>query len=146
MTNPRPGGRSVLPCACANVRRAARAITHFYDDALRDTGLRSTQFTLLQALSLSGELTQGELGDFLAIDTTTLTRTLGSLKSRGWIRSRTGEDRRERFWALAPAGRRQLDRARPAWENAQRRIRTRFGGERLSSLFDDLARIVVAAS
>jgi len=137
---------AALPCACANVRRAARAITQFYDEALRDTGLRSTQFTLLQALSVSGELTQGQVGDFLAIDSTTLTRTLGSLKSRGWIHSRTGEDRRERYWTLAPAGRRQLDRARPAWEKAQRRIQARVGGKRLSSLFDDLARIVVAAS
>jgi len=136
----------VLPCACANVRRAARAITQLYDEALRDTGLRATQFTLLQALSLKGELTQGQLGELLAIDSTTLTRTLGSLRSRGWIRSRPGKDRRERHWSLASAGERQIEHAKPAWEGAQQRIRARVGRDRLSSLFGDLAAIVAAAS
>jgi len=136
----------VLPCACANVRRAARAITQLYDDALRDTGLRATQFTLLQALSLKGTLTQGQLGELLAIDSTTLTRTLGSLRSRGWIRCRPGRDRRERHWALAPAGERLLEQAEPAWEGVQHRIRTRIGRDRLTSLFGDLATIVAAAS
>ena len=146
MSRPRAAAPAVLPCACANVRRAARAITQLYDDALREIGLRSTQFTLLQALSLSGDLTQGQLGEFLAIDSTTLTRTLGALKSRGWITSRPGKDRRERYWALSPVGRRQLAKARPAWEGAQRRMRSGIGPARLSSLFDDLAQIVAAAS
>lgn len=136
----------ILPCTCANVRRAARAITQLYDDALRESGLRATQFTLLQALSLKGELTQGQLGELLATDSTTLTRTLGSLRSLGWIRSRPGKDRRERHWTLAPAGERQLDHATPAWERAQHRIRSRVGRDRLSALFGDLAAIVAASS
>ncbi|HZD40950.1 MAG TPA: hypothetical protein VE131_09530 [Terriglobales bacterium] len=40
----------VLPCACANLRRAARAVTRLYDQELRGTGLNVTQLTLLQAL------------------------------------------------------------------------------------------------
>lgn len=137
---------SVLPCTCANLRRASRAVTQLYDDALRDAGLRVTQFTLLQALSLTGELTQRELGFFLAIDSTTLTRTLGPLEKRGWIRSKPGADRRERHWAITPLGQTRLTRALPAWEAAQRRIRARVGGDRLSSLFDDLAQIVAVTA
>ena len=137
---------SVLPCACANLRRASRAVTQLYDDALRSTSLRVTQFTLLQALSLAGELTQRELGEFLAIDSATLTRTLAPLEDRGWIRSKAGADRRERHWAITAAGQARLTKAQPAWELAQRRMRARVGGERLSSLFDDLALIVAAAS
>jgi DNA-binding MarR family transcriptional regulator len=146
MSNRRRTSPAVLPCACANLRRASRAVTQLYDDALRETGLRVTQFTLLQALSLAGELTQGELSEFLAIDSTTLTRTLRPLEDRGWIHSRPGQDRRERHWAITAAGRARLTKARPAWEAVQRRMRTRVGGDRLSSLFDDLALIVAAAS
>jgi hypothetical protein len=40
-----------LPCMCASFRRAARVLTQLYDDALRPLGLRTTQFTILQALS-----------------------------------------------------------------------------------------------
>ena len=36
-----------LPCMCASLRRAARALTQLYDDALRPLGLRATQFTVL---------------------------------------------------------------------------------------------------
>ena len=134
-----------LPCACANLRRAARAVTQLYDDALRDTGLRATQFTLLQVLALKGELTQSELGALLASDSTTLTRTLRPLKDRRWIRSRTGEDRRERYWTITEAGERRLAESRPAWEATQRRLRTRLGGDRMSALFDDLAEIASVA-
>jgi DNA-binding MarR family transcriptional regulator len=146
MSEKRSSLPAVLPCTCANLRRASRAVTQLYDDALRDAGLRATQFTLLQVLSLAGELTQRELGEFLAIDSTTLTRTLGPLENRGWIRSRPGADRRERHWAITAAGRVRLAKARPAWETAQRRMRAGVGGEQLSALLDGLALIVAAAS
>ena len=141
----RPTSPSDLTCACANLRRAARVVTQLYDNALRDSGLRSTQFTLLQVLSLKGEVTQGDLGDFLAIDSTTLTRTLGGLKARGWIRSRAGDDRRERHWSLTPAGWRKVMLARPLWEAIQQRVRTRLGKKRLASMFDHLAAVVAAS-
>ena len=135
-----------LGCACANLRRAARVITQLYDDALRDSGLRSTQFTLLQVLSLKGELTQGQLGQFLAIDSTTLTRTLGGLRRRGWIRSRPGIDRRERYWSLTRPGLRKVLQTRPSWQAVQQRVRKRVGSKRLASIFDDLTLMVTAAS
>lgn len=73
------------PCMCATLRRASRALTQLYDEALRPLGLRATQFTVLQALSFTGEVSQGELGQLLAMDSTTLTRTWGSWASTvGW--------------------------------------------------------------
>jgi len=136
----------VLACACANLRRAARAVTQLYDDALRDTGLRSTQFILLETLRLKSEMTQGQLGQVQVIDSTTLTRTLGGLRARGWIRSRPGEDRREKYWSLTPAGRKKARETLPAWEGVQARVRARFGSKRLATMFDDLAAIVAATS
>jgi len=117
-----------LPCACAGLRRAARAVTRLYDAALRPTGLRSTQFALLQALTMAGgPLTQGTLGDILALDTTTLTRTLRPLEDAKWIRSFPGADSRERYLELTPLGRRLLERATPAWERAQRQLEEMLG-------------------
>src|ERR1700749_4963115 len=84
-----------LPCMSASLRRASRVVTQLYEDALRPTGLRGTQFTVLQALSLAGEVTQGDLGRILAMDSTTLTRTLTILSRHGWIAKRRGQDRRE---------------------------------------------------
>jgi DNA-binding MarR family transcriptional regulator len=119
--------RTQLPCMCASFRRAARALTQVYDDALRPLGLRATQFTILQALSLTGEISQGDLGDLLLLDSTTLTRTLRLMRARGWIEQHRGKDRREQRLQLSPAGRRQFKRASVAWQELQIRLRSRVG-------------------
>jgi DNA-binding MarR family transcriptional regulator len=87
----------LLPCACANLRRAARAVTRLYNRELRSERIEITKFTLLMALDQAGEISQGKLGKFLALDSTTLTRILEPLKQRGWIQEREGEDRRFRI-------------------------------------------------
>ena len=118
-----------LPCMCASLRRAARALTHLYEQALRPLGLRATQFTVLQALQLAGEVSQGELGQMLVMDSTSLTRTLEIMRRRGWIVKRPGKDQRERRLSLSPAGRERLRSATPAWEKAQARLRQQLGTE-----------------
>jgi len=125
-----------LPCMCASFRRAARALTQHYEAALRPLGLRATQFTLLQAFSLAGEVSQGTLGDILAIDSTTLTRTIAIMERRGWIASRSGEDRRERLLSLSKAGRAEYNRALPHWEEIQQELRARLGNKRWNELLN----------
>ena len=118
-----------LPCMCASLRRGARALTQLYEQALRPLRLRATQFTVLQALELAGEVSQGELGQMLVMDSTSLTRTLEIMRRRGWIVKRPGKDQRERRLSLSHAGREQLRRATPAWEEAQARMRQQLGTE-----------------
>jgi DNA-binding MarR family transcriptional regulator len=103
---------------------------------MRPLGLRGTQFTLLQALSLAGEVSQGMLGEILAIDSTTLTRTLAIMGRRGWIVSRSGKDRRERLLSLSEAGRAEFRRAHPHWEKVQRELRARLGNKLWNNLFN----------
>lgn len=112
---------------CAGLRRASRALTQFYEEELRSVGLRATQFTVLQVLSFAGELTQGELGRILAMDSTTLTRTLKIMNRHGWIGRRRGSDRREWRLRLSKAGEVQLRRALPRWEKVQTQLRLQFG-------------------
>jgi DNA-binding MarR family transcriptional regulator len=121
---------------CASFRRAARALTQHYEAALRPLGLRATQFTLLQALSLAGEVSQGTLGEILAIDSTTLTRTLAIMERQGWVASRSGEDRRERLLSLSKAGRAEYKRALPHWEKVQQELRARLGNTRWNELLN----------
>jgi DNA-binding MarR family transcriptional regulator len=112
---------------CAGLRRASRALTQFYEEELRPTGLRSTQFTVLQVLALAGEVTQGELGRMLAMDSTSLTRTLRIMSRHGWIGKRRGADRREWRLRLSKTGEVQLRRALPRWEKVQARLRLQLG-------------------
>jgi DNA-binding MarR family transcriptional regulator len=121
---------------CASLRRAARVLTQLYEDELRPLGLRATQFTILQALSLAGEVSQGTLGRILAIDSTTLTRTLQIIRRRGWITERRGDDRRERLLRLSKEGQNQFKRALPSWESAQRKVADQLGDRAWRSLCD----------
>jgi DNA-binding MarR family transcriptional regulator len=116
-----------LPCTCASLRRAARATSQLYEEALRPSGLRISQFSLLQALSLAGELTQGSLGEILAMDSTTLTRALAILLREGWVTRRHGDDRREWHLGLSPQGAHKLQTATPFWETAQNQLAQALG-------------------
>ena len=124
----------LLPCMCGSFRRTSRALTQLYESALRPVGLRATQFTILQALSLAGEVTQTQLGEMLAMDSTTLTRTLQIMSREGWIAERRGEDRRERRLRLAKAGEKQFNRALPVWEKVQSRLRHQVGEQAWKNL------------
>jgi DNA-binding MarR family transcriptional regulator len=123
-----------LPCMCANFRRTSRALTQLYETALRPLELRATQFTILQALALAGEITQGQLGEILAMDSTSLTRTLAIMRRQGWLAERPGKDRRERRLDLSSAGKAQLKRALPLWEKVQSRLRGQLGQQAWNDL------------
>jgi DNA-binding MarR family transcriptional regulator len=127
---------------CASIRRASRALTQLYEEALRPFGLRATQFTILQALSRTGEVPQGELGRILAMDSTTLTRTLDIMARHGWIRKQRGKDRRERRLSLGKTGHEQFKRALPAWERAQSQVRRRIGDAGWRDLLNSTNKLV----
>lgn len=125
-----------LPCACANLRRADRVVTRYYDAMLRPSGLHVTQFTLLQALQRAPEISQKQLADLLEIDSTTLTRTLAPLRRKGWLRSAAGEDRRALRLSLTAAGKREFKRALPSWQRAQKGLEQALGTENWNRLMD----------
>jgi DNA-binding MarR family transcriptional regulator len=116
-----------------------------YGQELHANGLEPTQFTLLMALEGVREMTQGELGKILAIDSTTLTRTLRLLLKRGFIRAIPGDDRRERHLSLTSEGRQKLQCARPDWERAQRRLKRALGDAKWRQLGRILAEVTQAA-
>lgn len=135
-----------LPCACANLRRTARAVTRMYNHELRETGLELTQFTLLMALNLTGETTQGKLGSLLALDSTSLTRMLRLLTKRGWIGVRAGEDHRQKLLRLTHSGQEKLEACRPHWERAQTRLQERLGEANWAQMGKLLAEVTSAVA
>ncbi len=134
-----------LPCACQNLRRLTRIVTRIYDQELRKAGIEVTQFGLLTALATTGEANQKLLSAGLAMDSTTLTRTLGLLRKKGWVRVKRGKDRRERLFGLTGAGKRQLAAAQPNWEQAEHRLRQELGDAGWKSMKETVRRITDAA-
>lgn len=118
-----------LPCYCASLRQATRAITQGYERALRPLGLTVTQFTVLTVLDRQPSARVNDLAGALAMDQTSASRTLALMEKAGLVESADGEDRRETRWEIAGAGRRRLRKAQPVWQAAQQRVESLLGAD-----------------
>ena len=133
-------------CVCFNIRKSARALTQLYDEALRPTGLRATQFTLLVATRVMGTATISSLAKGLVMDRTTLTRNLKPLEKQGFIRVMPGkEDRREREITLTLGGQEILSEAFPLWKSVQQSVVESLGKRRVTRLMKDLSATIQLA-
>ena len=130
-----------LKCYCASLRQAARVISQQYDAALRPSGLTLTQFTLLTALKENPGARANDLVDALAMDQTTLSRTLKLMEDTDLIEREAGEDRRASHWTLTGEGRKQLRKAEPLWEAAQESVKSSLGEQDARRLSDSVFRI-----
>jgi DNA-binding MarR family transcriptional regulator len=116
---PERSAKLAQACVCYNTRKAARAVTRLYDDALRPCGLRATQMTLLMVIEAMGEPTISALAEQLVMDRTTLARDLRPMQAAGWVAVVPGRDRRTRVVRLTIAGSGLLREALPRWRAAQ---------------------------
>ena len=134
-----PTDAADLPCTCSALRRAARAVTARYDDALRPTGLRITQFAVLRLLARLGPMPVTRLAAEAALVRSTMGRNLDPLERRGLVRVSVGEaDGRERRAELTEAGRTAITDALPFWRTAQGEIPPRIAPGAVHALADAL--------
>jgi DNA-binding MarR family transcriptional regulator len=113
--------KATRECICSNLRRATRVATKLYDEMLKPSGLKVTQFGLLSNLMALGSSTLSELAHEMVVDRTTLTRNLEVLETKGLVVSEEGEDRRERQLRLSDKGIAAVSAAYPLWQAAQAR-------------------------
>jgi DNA-binding MarR family transcriptional regulator len=99
-----------------------RVVTQLYDQSLKPSGVKITQFGILRLLAARPDLTTGDIANALAMDSTTLTRTLKIIKDSGWIDAAQGEDRRERRWTITQSGSSKIQEAIPLWKRAQEEL------------------------
>src|SRR2546428_11883432 len=59
------------PCICSTLRMVSRVVTQLYDDVLRPSGLRVTQFSIPATFARLSEANLKQLEHALAIDQTT---------------------------------------------------------------------------
>ena len=128
-TTPRkgPDRERLSPCVCSTLRMVSRAMTQLYDEVLRPSGLRVTQFNILATLARLGEANLRQLESMLAIDQTTLTRSLKLLERDRVIKRVPHRDGRIKAMKLTSKGRRALAAARPLWARAQRKVLGELG-------------------
>src|SRR5215470_10590643 len=130
------------PCVCSTLRMVSRAVTQLYDDILRPSGLRVTQFSILTTITRSGEANLRQLEAALAIDQTTLTRSLNVLERDRVIERVPHHDGRIKAMRLTGKGRRVLRVARPLWAQAQDKVLRELGARAWDDAERRLARLL----
>jgi DNA-binding MarR family transcriptional regulator len=106
-------------CIAVRLRLLNRVVTNLYDDALRPLGLKVSQLNLLVVTAKLGLAQPAKVCDLLHLDTSTLSRNVERMRTKGWLEVVPGEDARTQPFRLTAQGRRLLERAVPAWEEAQ---------------------------
>lgn len=124
-----------------NVRRAARAVTQFYDEALKPSGLTIAQLALLRHLEMADLITISELAKMMRIDRTTLNRNMKPLAEAGLIIITPGKDSRTKQVALSEAGKTAAAEGWLLWGEAQASLQEYVGTEDLARLTELLSKL-----
>src|SRR5260370_21650911 len=97
-------------CVMTRWRMTNRILSAIYDEELRRFGLKSSQLSLLVAVTKAGPVRRIELGRALSLDPSTLTRNLAELLKHGWIEEEPDKrDQRVTPLHTTPHSRTQLE-------------------------------------
>ena len=129
-------------CVCGNLRKASRLISQIYDEFLKPSGLKATQFALLMTIKGVGRVTISKLAKWTVMDRTTVTRNLKLLEKKGLVKTEPGEDKRERVVTITDRGIDALMSANPLWEEAQHCVAESIGEDKSNRIVNDLSGMV----
>lgn len=108
---------------CLGLRRAARAVSRRFDEALRPLDLNNGQFSMLTVIAGMQPVGIQALADHLAMDRTTVTAALKPLQRRGLVEADVSEtDSRGRDARLTAAGNTLVTDAIPIWQSFQAQL------------------------
>jgi DNA-binding MarR family transcriptional regulator len=138
-------GMSGSSCTCGELRKAARAITLLYDNALKSSGLLSTQLNVLDVICNSDSTKISDLSGKQGMDRTTLTRNLSVLERQGFIKISPGRDHRTRIVTATQKGRNAVAKALPLWNEVQDKVKQQMGENSWCELMQNLGHFVTVA-
>lgn len=126
-------------CIAVRLRLLNRVVTNFYDDALRSLGLKVSQLNILVVTARLGLARPAKVCEILQLDTSTLSRNVERMRAHGWLEVVPEEDARAQPFRLTSKGKRLIEKAIPAWEEAQGKAAELLGTEGIA-LLDKAAR------
>ena len=121
-------------CIAVRLRLLNRVVTNLYDGALRPLGLKVSQLNILIVTAKLGLARPAQVCAILQLDASTLSRNVKPLQARGWLEVVPDEDARAQPFRLTAQGRRLLEKAVPAWEQAQRQAGELLGEDGVALL------------
>ena len=91
MISPTEASQLNQACIADKLRLLNRFMTRLYDEALRPTGMTTSQMNILVVVAKYGEATPRQVGDWLHLEKSTLSRNVRRLQQNGWLVIRSAE-------------------------------------------------------
>jgi DNA-binding MarR family transcriptional regulator len=127
-------------CTNSAIRRAARQVGQLYEDAMGDTGLKGTQFSLMSQIRYDGQPSMKALAETMRMDLSALGHTVKPLIRDGLIEMISDpDDRRVKRVRLTKFGEAKQEELVAKWRVAQARFDRVFGAERSAEIREALA-------
>ena len=133
-------------CLVVRLRLLNRVVTNIYNDALRPLGVKASQLNILVVTAKLGLARPAEVCKRLQLDTSTLSRNVERMKARDWLEVVDDVDGRAQPFRLTAKGKRLLERALPAWEEAQEKVKKLIGADTITSIDNAVRRVRDAPS
>ena len=126
-------------CYCVNFRRAARAVTSYYDRTMLQSGITVNQYSLLMHLLRAAPCTVTALAKTVKLERTTLLRNIKPLAERGLVQDLSKAGERDRRLTVTKKGITTLAVAQKLWEKAQAGLKAHVGKEGFAGLMSTIA-------
>ena len=114
-------------CIADKLRLLNRVITQLYDETLRPTGMTTSQMNILVVVAKYGEASPHQVGDWLHMEKSTLSRNVRRLQKNGWVTIAQSNKGRTHSLKLTSKGSRTLQKGLPLWESAQKEAEAILG-------------------
>lgn len=121
-------------CTHARLRQLTRRIGQHFDAEVAQSGIKTTQYSLLSTIEARGPVRSVDLAASLHMTASTLSRNLHVLVDAGWLRIDDGPDARSRLVSITEAGRARRQAARVHWRRAQQSLVDLLGADRVAAL------------
>jgi len=128
-------------CAFTTVRKANRVLFRRYQEALAPTGISIVQLSILRALERHGPLPLVRLADDLAMERTSLYRTIAPLVEACMVDLSKAESGRTKIAELTAEGQKTIKRVMPYWAKAQEHILREVGDGDWQAMYKMLSTI-----
>lgn len=105
-------------CYCTNLRQSAAVLSDFYDEAIEQAGLTSSQYRTLINLFRLKEANIKEWAETMGLEHSTMVRNIKSLEENQWIEEVPSQGRSRRF-KLTSKGLKTVKKAEAIWHDTQ---------------------------
>ncbi|MDR3200811.1 MAG: MarR family winged helix-turn-helix transcriptional regulator [Spirochaetales bacterium] len=123
-------------CYCVSLRRAAKAVTEYYDTLLAPSGITINQYSLLVNTGRIAPCSVSKLAAAMRLERSTLVRNMKPLFQAGLLMDSSPDGSRDRKLRLTRAGYKCLKTAVPLWEKTQMKLKGRIGERKFKNFME----------